>query len=88
MGCTLYEAQGHHYLAATGLRLAILLNPGWKSLQLKRIIRQKIFREIREVRGSFLGVTAQALEDLGFTLGIGRPAHFLIDLPSRLMGRS
>jgi GxxExxY protein len=42
-----HEAQAHHYLAATGLRLAILLNPstglrasfGAASLEQKRIIR-------------------------------------------------
>jgi GxxExxY protein len=32
-------AQAHHYLAATGLRLAILINFGAPSLQYKRIIR-------------------------------------------------
>jgi GxxExxY protein len=32
-------AQALHYLAATGLRLALLLNFGAKSLQFKRIIR-------------------------------------------------
>ena len=34
-----HEAQAHHYLAATGLRLAILFNFGSKSLQMKRIVR-------------------------------------------------
>ena len=34
-----HEAQAHHYLAATGLRLAILLNFGADSLQQKRIVR-------------------------------------------------
>jgi GxxExxY protein len=34
-----HEAQAHHYLAATGLRLAILLNFGGTSLQQKRIVR-------------------------------------------------
>jgi len=34
-----HEAQAHHYLAATGLRLAILLNFGESSLQQKRIVR-------------------------------------------------
>ncbi len=34
-----HEAQAHHYLTATGLRLAILLNFGTKSLQVKRIVR-------------------------------------------------
>jgi len=34
-----HEAQAHHYLAATGLRLAILLNFGAASLEQKRIIR-------------------------------------------------
>jgi GxxExxY protein len=36
---TTHESQAHHYLIATGLRLAILLNFGSKSLQVKRIIR-------------------------------------------------
>ena len=35
----IHEAQAHHYLAATGLRLAILLNFGSTSLQQKRIVR-------------------------------------------------
>jgi len=35
----MHEAQGHNYLAATGLRLAILLNFGAESLQQKRIVR-------------------------------------------------
>jgi GxxExxY protein len=34
-----HEAQAHPYLAATGLRLAILLNFGTPSLQQKRIVR-------------------------------------------------
>ena len=34
-----HEAQAHHYLAATGLHLAILLNFGAASLQQKRIVR-------------------------------------------------
>ena len=34
-----HEAQAHHYLAATGLRLAILLNFGEDSLKHKRIVR-------------------------------------------------
>lgn len=34
-----HEAQAHNYLAATGLRLAILLNFGTTSLQQKRIVR-------------------------------------------------
>jgi GxxExxY protein len=34
-----YHAQALHYLAATGLRLALLLNFGARSLQFKRIIR-------------------------------------------------
>jgi GxxExxY protein len=34
-----HEAQAHHYLAATGLRLAILLNFGAPSLEQKRIVR-------------------------------------------------
>jgi len=34
-----HESQAHHYLAATGFRLAILLNFGAKSLQIKRIMR-------------------------------------------------
>jgi GxxExxY protein len=34
-----HESQAHHYLAATCIRLAILLNFGASSLQFKRIIR-------------------------------------------------
>jgi len=34
-----HEAQAHHYLAATGLHLAILLNFGAESLRQKRIVR-------------------------------------------------
>ena len=34
-----HEAQAHNYLAATGLRLAILINFGAESLQQKRIVR-------------------------------------------------
>jgi GxxExxY protein len=34
-----HEAQAHHYLAATGLRLALLLNFGSSSLRVRRIIR-------------------------------------------------
>jgi GxxExxY protein len=34
-----HEAQAHHYLAATRLRLAILFNFGSKSLEVKRIVR-------------------------------------------------
>jgi len=34
-----HEAQAHHYLTATGLKLAILLNFGSDSLQQKRIVR-------------------------------------------------
>src|SRR5438552_14927906 len=34
-----HEAQAHHYLVATGLRLAILFNFGTKSLQMTRIVR-------------------------------------------------
>ena len=34
-----HYAQALHYLAATGLRLALLLNFGAKSLEFKRIIR-------------------------------------------------
>jgi GxxExxY protein len=34
-----HEAQAHNYLAATGLRLSILLNFGGASLQQRRIIR-------------------------------------------------
>jgi GxxExxY protein len=34
-----HEAQAHNYLAATGLRLAILLNFGAKSLQQERVVR-------------------------------------------------
>ena len=33
-----HEAQAHHYLAATGLRLAIILNFGARSLQQKRVV--------------------------------------------------
>ena len=36
---TAHEAQAHHYLAVTGLRLALLFNFGTKSLQIKRHIR-------------------------------------------------
>jgi GxxExxY protein len=35
-----HEAQAHHYLAATGLHLAILLNFGSPSLQQKRVVRE------------------------------------------------
>lgn len=34
-----HKAQAHNYLAATGLRLALLLNFGETSLQQKRIVR-------------------------------------------------
>jgi GxxExxY protein len=34
-----HEAKAHHYLAATGLRLAILLNFGADSLQHQRVVR-------------------------------------------------
>lgn len=34
-----HKSQAHNYLAATGLRLAILLNFGTASLQQKRIVR-------------------------------------------------
>ena len=34
-----HEAQAHNYLAATGLRLAILLNFGADSLEQKRIVK-------------------------------------------------
>ena len=34
-----HHAQALHYLAATGLRLALLLNFGARSLQFKRVIR-------------------------------------------------
>ena len=34
-----HEAQAHHYLAATGTKLAITLNFGAESLQQKRIVR-------------------------------------------------
>ena len=34
-----HEAQAHHYLAATGLRLAILLNFGARSLEYQRIVK-------------------------------------------------
>jgi GxxExxY protein len=32
-------AQAHHYLTATGLRLALLLNFGRESLEMKRIVK-------------------------------------------------
>ena len=34
-----HEAQAHHYLAATGLQLAIVINFGETSLQSRRVIR-------------------------------------------------
>ena len=34
-----HEAQAHHYLAVTGLRLALILNFGTQSLTRKRIVR-------------------------------------------------
>ena len=34
-----HEAQAHHYLAATGIKLAIILNFGAESVQQKRIVR-------------------------------------------------
>ena len=34
-----HEAQAHNYLAATGLRLAILLNFGAESLQHERVVK-------------------------------------------------
>ncbi|HOT90767.1 MAG TPA: GxxExxY protein [Anaerolineae bacterium] len=34
-----HRAQAHHYLAATGLRLAIILNFGASSLEHERVIR-------------------------------------------------
>jgi len=34
-----HEAQAHNYLAATGLRLAILLNFGAKSLEQERVVK-------------------------------------------------
>jgi GxxExxY protein len=34
-----HEAQAHHYLAAAGSRLAILLNFGAPSLQQRRVVR-------------------------------------------------
>ncbi len=34
-----HVAQAHHYLAATGLRLALLLNFGAKSLETKRVAK-------------------------------------------------
>ena len=34
-----HEAQAHHYLTATGLRLAILLNFGADSLEHRRIVK-------------------------------------------------
>lgn len=35
----MHEAQAHNYLAATGLRLAIMINFGEASLKQKRIVR-------------------------------------------------
>lgn len=35
----LHEAQAIHYLAATGLRLAILMNFGGQRLEYKRIVK-------------------------------------------------
>ena len=35
----IHQAQAHNYLAATGLRLAILLNFGAASLEHKRVVR-------------------------------------------------
>jgi GxxExxY protein len=34
-----HEAQALHYLAATGFRLALLINFGRKSLEYKRLVR-------------------------------------------------
>jgi GxxExxY protein len=34
-----HEAQAHNYLAATGLRLAILLNFGGRSLEQERVVK-------------------------------------------------
>ncbi len=34
-----HEAQAHHYITATGLRLALLINFGAPSLEWRRIIR-------------------------------------------------
>lgn len=34
-----HEGQAHHYLAATGLRLAILVNFGTESLETKRVVK-------------------------------------------------
>jgi GxxExxY protein len=34
-----HEAQAHHYLAVTGLRLAILLNFGAGSLEQQRVVK-------------------------------------------------
>lgn len=39
-----HEAQAHHYLAATGMQLAILINFGESSLQYRRIVRTKNLR--------------------------------------------
>jgi GxxExxY protein len=36
-----HEAQVLHYLTATGLRLALILNFGTPSVQIKRIIKSK-----------------------------------------------
>ena len=35
----IHRAQAHHYLAATGLRLAIILNFGTNSLEHQRVVR-------------------------------------------------
>ena len=40
-----HEAQAINYLAATGLKLAILLNFGADSLQYKRVVNRSIFTE-------------------------------------------
>ena len=34
-----HEAQAHHYLAATGLRLALLINFGAESLETRRVVK-------------------------------------------------
>ena len=50
-----HQSQAVHYLAMTGLRLAILINFGRASLQIRRIVRQVVlsFRVISVIRGRF-----------------------------------
>ena len=60
-----HPVQALHYLTATGLRLALLLNFGARSLQFKRITRQA-FRicVIRVIRGVFVFSPIVALKAL------------------------